>query len=64
MKKNLLSQLNFSLDVVKAFDDYAKDLDVYFSIEENQKNNLELFKYYNDLKNKMLALATKYGVKK
>lgn len=61
--KNIVSKLNFAMDLVNSFNDYSNILDVYFSLEENREKNKELFIYYQDLRNNIINLSKKYNIK-
>lgn len=61
--KNIVSKLNFAMDLVNSFNDYSNILDVYFSLEENRENNKELFIYYQDLRDNIINLSKKYNIK-
>lgn len=61
--KNIVSKLNFAMDLVNSFNDYSNTLDVYFSLEENRENNKELFIYYQDLRDNIINLSKKYNIK-
>lgn len=50
MNKNFIKQLNFAQDLVNVFSNYATNLDNYFKDENNQKEHLELYNYYQKLK--------------
>lgn len=64
IKNNMLKKLNFSLELVNIFNDYANFLDEYFSVQENIENNYDLYLLYNDLKSNILNLSEKYGADK
>lgn len=49
MHKNFIKQLNFAQDLVNVFSNYATNLDNYFKDENNQKEHLELYNYYQKL---------------
>lgn len=61
--KNIVSKLNFAMDLVNSFNDYSNILDVYFSLEENREKNKELFIYYQDLRDNIINLSKKYNIK-
>lgn len=49
MHKNFIKQLIFAQDLVNVFSNYAINLDNYFKDENNQKEHLELYNYYQKL---------------
>ena len=61
--KNIVSKLNFAMDLVNSFNDYSNILDVYFSLEENREKNKELFIYYQGLRDNIINLSKKYNIK-
>ena len=61
--KNIVSKLNFAMDLVNSFNDYSNILDVYFSLEENREKNKELFIYYQDLRDNIINLSKNYNIK-
>ncbi len=61
--KDMVKKMQFSLDIVNAFNKYADSLDIYFSIEENRERNKDLFDLYNSLKDNIIELSKKYKIK-
>ena len=61
--KDMVKKMQFSLDIVNAFNKYVDSLDIYFSIEENRERNKDLFDLYNSLKDNIIELSKKYKIK-
>lgn len=61
--KDMVKKMQFSLDIVNAFNKYADSLDIYFSIEENRERNKDLFDLYTSLKVNIIELSKKYKIK-
>ena len=60
--KNFLKQLKFCQELTDIFNIYSSCLDDYFKDIHNQKEHLELYNYYVNLKNNILNSAKKHGV--
>lgn len=45
----LMKQINFATNLINIFSDYAGKLDEYFKDDQNKKEHLELYTYYQDL---------------
>lgn len=61
--KNMVKQIQFSIDLVNVFNKYADSLDNYFGIEENRERNKDLFDLYSSLKVNIIDLSKKYNIK-
>lgn len=60
----LMNSMFYTQDVIKEFTNYSKNLDEYFSIEENKLEHEDLYLYYLDLKENLKDLAIKHKVVK
>lgn len=63
-KNKVIRTINLSNDMINIFNDYAFDLDIYFSNEENKKNHKELYDKYMILSESLKGVIIKNGFDK
>lgn len=60
-KKEIENKLSFVNEVLGVFKIYSECCDDYFKSVHNQKEHLELYNYYANLKQNLINCFNKYG---